>query len=177
MKVCISQSELWNLHLSITFIIKSLYDGLFWFTTNVSIRSLERICFLLLIWRYRRFSNLKNITFFFFRNTLTLIYISIRTIFILLRNNLECFHLFILFNWRRSLCLDWSLCKSKRLRFYERNNLTPRHFHFLRRVSFSSFLFLSCCLFLSFGRLLERRIYKLYLLADLYWTMSKPCYS
>ena len=177
MKVCISQSELWNLHLSITFIIKSLYDGLFWFTTNVSIRCLERICFLLLIWRYRRFSNLKNITFIFIGNTLTLIYISIRTINILLRNNLECFDLFILFNWRRSLCLDWSLCKSKRLRFYQRNNLTPRHFHFLRRVSLSSFLFLSCCLFLSFGRLLERRIYKLYLLADLYWTMSKPCYS
>ena len=43
MKVCVSQSELWNLHLSITFIVKNLRDGLFWFTANVSIRCLERI--------------------------------------------------------------------------------------------------------------------------------------
>jgi hypothetical protein len=177
MKVCVSQSELWNLHLPITFIIKSLCNRLFWFTTNVSIRCLKRICFLLLIWRHRRFSDLKNFTFFFIRNTLTLIYINTRTINILFRYNLECFDLFILFNWRRSLCLNWSLCKSKRLRFYQRNNLTPGQFHFLRRICLSSFLFFPCCLFFSLRSLLERRIHKLNFLADLNWSMSKPCNS
>jgi hypothetical protein len=163
--------------MSITFIIKSLCNWWFWFTTNVSIRCLEWICFLLLVWRYRRFSNLKNFSLFLIANTLALIYISSRTIKILLRNNLECFYLFILLNWRRSLCLYWSLCKSKRLRFYQGNNLTFGNFHFLRRICLSSFLFLSCALFFCFGCLLERSIHKLNLLADLYWTMSESSNS
>ena len=165
------------MHISITFIIKILCNWWFWFTTYVSIWCLEWVCFLLLVWRYRGFSNLKNFTLFFISNTLALIYISSRTIKILFMHNLECFYLFILFNWRRSLCLNWSLCKSKRLRFYQLNNFTLRNFHFLRRVCLSSFLFLSCALFLSFDCLMKRRIYKLNLLADLYWSMSESSYS
>ena len=163
--------------MSITFVIKSLCNWWFWFTTNVSIRWLEWICFLLLVWRYRGFSNLINFALFLIGNTLSLIDINVRTIKILLRNNLECFDLFILLNWRRSLCLNWGLCKTKRFRLYKRNNLTPGNFHFLRRICLSSFLFFSCALILGFGCLLERRIYKLNLLADLYWTMSESSHS
>ena len=165
------------MHISITFIIKSLCNWWFWFTTYVSIWCLKWICLLLLVWRYRRFSNLKNFTMFFIDNTLALIYISSRTIYILIMNNLKCFYLFILLNWRRSLCLNWSLCKSKRLRFYQGNNLTPGNFHFLRWIGLSSFLFLSCTLFLSFNCLMKRRIHKLNFLTNLYWAMSESSYS
>ena len=158
-----------------TFIIKSLCNWCFWFPTNVSIWCLEWISLLLLVWRYRRFSYLINFTLFFIGNTLALIDFSRRTISILF--NLKWFNLLILFNWRRSLCLNWSLCKRKRLRFYHGNNLTPSDFHFLRRISLCSFLFFPCALFLSFYCLMERSIYELNLLADLYWAVPESSHS
>lgn len=176
MKVCVSLSELGNLHMSISFIVECLCNRRFWFTAHVAIWALERISFLLLVWRCWRFSNFILFISFLVDSTLALIY-TIRTINSLLRNNLECFNLFILFNGRRSLCLNWSLCKSKSLRFYQSDNLAPGNFHFLRRICFSSFKFLSCALFFAFCCLLERSIHKLNLLADLYWTMSESSHA
>lgn len=162
--------------MTISFIIECLCNRRFWFTTYVTILALERICFLLLVWRYRRLSNFIKFIFFLISNTLTLIY-SISTISSLLRNSLKSFNLFILLYWRRSLCLNWSFCKSKSLRFYQTNNFTPSNFHFLRRICFSALLFLACALFFAFGCLLERGIHKLNLLADLYWAVSESSHS